>query len=173
MNYPLTDKNGNLTQVGLRAQQVYNDYVTAGISPMVAAQVLGGQLVEDPALNAAQVQSINSDLHSLKPAPDASIVALFDALKEHPGRGVGLSQWTDSTRQQAFMDFINNNYNPHDSALDESAAFTYLELIADHYADAAKTNRFTFLAKLEEILANAPDPLSAAEDLQSYIENKF
>ena len=40
MNYPLTDANGYLTPIGMRAQQIYNDYIYSGMSPMVAAQVL-------------------------------------------------------------------------------------------------------------------------------------
>ena len=54
---PLVDASGNLTAVGYRANYLYNYYVSYGLKPMAAAQLVGSQLVEAPRAESYQVAS--------------------------------------------------------------------------------------------------------------------
>jgi len=52
----LVDQNGQLTPAGSQAMQLFNIYTAAGLAPMAAAQLIGGQLVEDRNLAPLQVE---------------------------------------------------------------------------------------------------------------------
>lgn len=53
----LLTPDGELTPVGMQAMQRFNGDTAAGLRPMSAAQIIGGQRIEDPNFGPLQVQS--------------------------------------------------------------------------------------------------------------------
>ncbi|MDH2344191.1 phage tail tip lysozyme [Bradyrhizobium sp. SSUT77] len=123
----LTTPDGELTPTGIRAMQLFNTYTDAGLPPIAAAQVIGGQLIEDPNLNPLQVER-----QSTAYQPDAQNLDLMYTLSQYPNSpgnstGVGLSQWTTQSRKDDLSNYLSGQ-DPNGSAFDASSQFTIHEL---------------------------------------------
>ena len=167
----LVDSSGNLTPTGMRAQQAYQTYVNAGLSSMGAAQLLGGQLVEDPHLNPLQVQGDSVGIRNYQ--EDGTTDQLISTLQSNPSWGVGISQWTYLPRQQNLSAFLAT-LNPNGSAFEASLAATIFELGTPEYAAVMRglTNIDTVpRARLQESpqMAAAWAQFQAAYDAQAIV----
>jgi autotransporter passenger strand-loop-strand repeat protein len=120
----LLTQDGQLTPTGVQAMQLFNTYTAAGLPPIAAAQIIGGQLVEDPNLAPLQLQS-----PTILPYQDATVAQLSSAVDQASDRGigVGISQWTDPSRQNNLSDYLSS-LDPNGSAFAASAQFTINEL---------------------------------------------
>jgi trimeric autotransporter adhesin len=174
----LVNSDGALTPTGVRAMQLYNLYADSGLPPMAAAQLVGGQLLEDSSLNPLQVQCYSKGCSSYQ--PDSTVGDLLGTFinKSPHGDGIGdgnsgvsISQWTEPGRQIWVQNYLADNFDLSDSAFAAAGQTTMAELNLPKFA-----NVLASLQAIDPSPTFSSDPTAktqAAQQAQAILLQKY